>query len=61
MIIKNHKNKKHAEAIIQYCKDNGMQPESTAGLWNHLVKLFKKMEKYEERAKAQHLTKRYVK
>ena len=50
MILTNPKNKKHIEAIIKYCKDNGMEPLSTMGLWNHLLKLFKRIEKAESKA-----------
>ena len=32
------KNKKHAEFIIKYCIDSGMEPLAANGpLWNHLV------------------------
>lgn len=40
---------KHAEAIIKHCIDNGMVKESSMGLWNHLVKVFSKLDKFEGR------------
>jgi hypothetical protein len=47
-MILNKKNKKHAEAIIKHCTDNGMAAESTMGLWNHLVRMFKRIEVLEK-------------
>lgn len=41
---------KHAEAIIKHCTDNGMAVESSMGLWNHLVKVFIRLDVFEGRA-----------
>jgi hypothetical protein len=41
---------KHAEAIIKHCTDNGMAAESSMGLWNHLVKVFKRLDVFDGRA-----------
>jgi hypothetical protein len=41
---------KHAEAIIKHCTDNGMAVESSMGLWNHLVKVFSRLDVFEGRA-----------
>jgi hypothetical protein len=49
MIITNPKNKKHIEALVQYCKNHGMEEISTLPLWNELVKLIKRIERHEER------------
>jgi len=49
-MILRKRDKEHAEAIIKHCTDNGMSVESTMGLWNHLVRLFKRMELLEGRA-----------
>jgi DNA polymerase/3'-5' exonuclease PolX len=51
MIITNPKNKKHIEGLVEYCKKHGMEPMSTMALWNELVYLIKRIEKYEEAPK----------
>ena len=43
MILSEQSNKQ-AKAIIKHCTDNGMDVEATMGLWNHLVKLFSRID-----------------
>jgi hypothetical protein len=47
-MILREKDKRHAEAIIKICTDNGMIVEATGGLWNHICRLFKKFELIED-------------
>ena len=49
MILTNPRHKKHAEKIIEYCEKHGMEHYSTLGLWNHLVRIFRKLENAEEK------------
>ena len=48
-MILTDKNRKHSEAIVKYCIDSGMEPFAANGpLWNHLVRVLKRMEIVEE-------------
>ena len=47
MIVSNPKYKKHCEKIIEYCKFHGMDPVATMGLWNHLIRVYNRIESIE--------------
>lgn len=53
MMLTNPRHKKHAEKIIEYCEKHGMEHYSTLGLWNTLVRIFRKLENAEEKGSAQ--------
>ena len=46
----NSRNMKRAEGIVKYCTDAGMAPELSMGLWNHLVRVYNRIEVLEKRA-----------
>ena len=53
-MILTDKNRKHAEAIVKHCIDSGMDSFAANGpLWNHLVRVLKRMEIFEELAAEQ--------
>jgi len=40
---------RRVSVIVNHCIANGMNVESTMGLWNLLVKLFSRLDRYEGR------------
>ena len=50
----NGRNMKQAEVIVKYCTDAGMAPELSMGLWNHLVRVYNRIEVLEKSAAEEH-------